>query len=297
MIIGGGPAGITAGIYAARKKLHTLLITKDFIGQAGVTGIIENWPGEGSITGPELMKKFENHLRSHDIEIKEGEEVQSVRREGDALIVKKGDEEVRSKAVLGATGRRMRELGIPGEREFTGKGVVYCTTCDAPFFKDKKVVVAGGGNSGFEAAIELTDHADEVHVLEVASEFGADEFLKEQAKEKGVQMFTQMRVEEVRGEKFVNEIIYRDLEKDKGESMNVDGLFVQIGSDAISEPFKGVAEVNEGGDIKVDPRSCATGTKGMFAAGDVTDVRDKQIVVSAGEGAKAALSVYEYLKG
>jgi len=293
IIIGGGPAGITAGIYASRKKLKTLILTKDFIGQTGLTGTIENWPGEKSITGLELMNKFERHLKNYDVEIKE-EEVISLEKDKD-FSVKTKKEEFNSKAVIIATGRKARALNIPGEKEFVGKGVVYCTTCDAPLFKDKKVVVVGGGNAGLESAIELTDHTSEVFLFEAALRLSGDEFLQERAKEKGVEIFTNRKIKEIKGSSFVEEVIFDD----SGEEgkMQIEGIFIQIGSIPITE-FIGddLVDFNQSGEVVVDSKTCKTKTDGLFAAGDVTDARDKQIVVATGEGTKASLSAYNYLK-
>ncbi len=290
IIIGGGPAGIAAGIYAARKKLKAVLLTKDFIGQTGKAGIIENWPGEKEILGPELISKFEDHLKSYDIDIKE-EEVVNVEK---GFTVKTDKESYSSRAVLVTSGRKPRALNVPGEEEFIGKGVVYCTTCDAPLFQDKTVVVVGGGNSGFESAIELTDYAKKVYLFESFSEIVADEFLQEKAQKKGVEVFVNRKVTAVRGEKFLEEIDYE--ESGKKDSLKIDGLFVQIGSVPISSFLGDLVDYNEGGDIKIDARSFETKTEGLFAAGDVTDIKYKQIVIATGEGVKATLSAYDYLK-
>ncbi len=289
IIVGGGPAGATAGIYSARKNLKTLLITKDFVGQTGLTGIIENWPGEKEITGPELMSKFEKHLRSYSIDIKE-EKVLSLEK---GFKIKTESEEYLSRSVIIVSGRKSRELGVPGEKDFIGKGVVYCTTCDAPLFKGKRVIVVGGGNAGFESAIELTDHAAEVLLFEVSPVITADEILQKKAKEKGVKVFKEREIKELRGSTFLEEVDYE--ESGKIETVKADGLFVQIGSLPISDIARGLVEFNESGEIITNAR-CETKTRGLFAAGDVTDVPYKQIVIAAGEGAKAALSMYDYLK-
>lgn len=292
VIIGGGPAGITAGVYGARKKLKTLVLTKDFIGQAGLTGTIENWPGEKDITGPELMDKFESHLKNYDVEIKE-EEVVSLNK-SDNFSLKTVKEEITSRAVIIATGRKPKALNVPGEEEFVGKGVVYCTTCDAPLFRGKRVVVVGGGNAGLESAIELTAHAKEVFLFEAFPELSGDEFLQEKAEKKGVKIFKKRIVKEIKGDKFVEEITFEDSGEEK--KMQVEGIFIQIGSIPITGFVSNLVEFNERGEVVVDRETCQTKTDGLFAAGDVTDVRDKQIVVATGEGAKASLSAYNYLK-
>ena len=290
IIIGGGPAGSAAGIYAARKKLKTLLLAKDFIGQAGRAGVIENWPGEKEILGPDLMNKFEDHLRSYDIEIKE-EEVLSVE---EGFKVKTESGEYSSKAVLVVSGRKPRALSVPGEEDFVGKGVVYCTTCDAPLFQDKVVVVVGGGNAGLESAIELTDYTKTVYLFEASSTIIGDEFLKEKAENRGVKIFTNRKITEIRGSAFLEEIDYEeDGEKD---TLKVDGLFIQVGSLPITSFLGDLVDYSERGDIKIDARTFQTKTEGIFAAGDVTDVKYRQVVIATGEGVKATLSAYDYLK-
>lgn len=290
VIIGGGPAGITAGIYAARKKLRTALVSADFIGQVGLTGPIDNWPGEPSIIGAGLMEKFEDHVRRHDLDITE-EEVLSIDATDGQFTVKTEEVDLASRSVLLATGRTPRRINVPGEREYTGKGVVYCTTCDAPVYQDKKVVVVGGGNNGFASAIELTDYASEVTLLEIASECRADELLQESATEKGIVVQTRQTITQIHGDEYVTSVTLQD-----GSEMTVDGVFVEIGS----TPNAGLAPTSvqrtDDGEIEIDFYSCVTSLEGFYAAGDVTTIRDKQIVTATAEGAKAALSVYEYLR-
>jgi len=293
IIIGGGPAGITAGIYLARKNLRTLLLTKDFIGQTGLTGKIENWPGEKEISGPELMSKFEEHLREQEIEIKE-EEVVGVEKE-DVFSVQTKENSFSAKVVILATGRKPRPLNIPGESEFVGKGVAYCTTCDAPFFKNKRVIVVGGGNAGFESAIELSRYASEVSLYEVASDFSADEVLREKAKKEGVKLKTNMELTEIKGGSFVEKVKQKH-ENSEEEEVDVDGVFVEVGSLPIMDFAKDLVSTDKKGDIEIDLFTNMTKTEGLFAAGDVTKVKEKQIVIAAGEGAKAALSAYQYIK-
>ncbi|MGM0629064.1 MAG: NAD(P)/FAD-dependent oxidoreductase [Patescibacteria group bacterium] len=294
VIIGGGPAGITAGIYAARKKLKTLMVAKDLLGQTGEAAFIENWPGESRITGTVLMNKFEEHLKNYDINI-EKEAVVNLAKNDQEFILKTEDKEFKSKAVIVSSGRKPKRLGVPGENEFVGKGVVYCTTCDAPFFEGKKVIVAGGGDAGVKSAIELTGYAKEVFVFEATPKINAEGLLVDKAKDKGVEIFLNREIEEIRGGDFVEEVIFRE-NKEKG-SIKVDGVFVQIGSIPITGFLsKGLVEFNDGGEIKVDSKNHCVGTDGLFAAGDVTDVPEKQIVIAAGEGAKASLSAYKYLK-
>ncbi len=294
IIIGGGPAGVTAGIYAARKKLKTLIISKNFIGQAGEAGVIENWPGEKSILGAELIAKFKEHLDSYAVETREETVVLVEKKE--SFNVKTEDNSFLSRAVIFATGRKPKTLGLPEEKDFVGKGVVYCATCDAPLFQNKRVIVVGGGNAGFETAIEMKSYTKDVSLFEFNSFFSADELLQEKAKEKGVELVRDIKIENIKGENFVEKVICRDITTGKEKDFQVDGLFIQIGSVAITDSVKNLVDLNEEGEVIIDPKKNKTKTEGLFAAGDVTDVRDKQIVVATGEGAKAALSAYEYLK-
>jgi thioredoxin-disulfide reductase len=295
IIIGGGPAGITAGIYALRKKIKTLIIAKDFIGQAGMAGVVENWPGEKEILGIELMMKLKDHLSVYNPEIKE-EEVVSIQKEENSFIVKTKKDKYFSKTVLLATGRKARRLNVLGEKEFLGKGVAYCTTCDAPLFQNKKVVVVGGGNAGFEGAIELTKYTKEVSLFEFSSNIVADEALQEKAQNAGVKVYTNYKIEEVMGSNFLERIKYKDLISGEIKEVEAEGLFVQIGSTAIVDFVKDLVEIDKFGDIVINPNTYETKTEGLFAAGDVTNVKHKQIVIATGEGAKASLSVNDFLK-
>ncbi len=294
IIVGGGPAGITAGIYAKRKKLNVLIISTNFISQVGVAGAIENWPGEKSIMGPELMIKFKDHLDSYKVETKE-EKVTSITQE-DHFCITTEKEKYFARAVIYAAGRKPRQLGVPGEKEFIGKGVVYCTTCDAPLFQGKKVVVVGGGNAGLEAAIEMTDYTGDVTLVEYSSSFTADEFLVEKAKEKGVKLLNNIKIKKIEGERFVSKILFEEGSDGEEKELFTEGVFVQIGSTPITDPVQDLVELDERGDIKIDLLTNQTKTKGLYAAGDVSIVKSKQIIIAAGEGAKTALSVYEFLK-
>ncbi len=294
IIVGGGPAGITAGIYAARKKLSTLIVSKNFIGQTGMAGMIENWPGEKNILGPELIFKFKDHLDNYQIDKKE-EEVISISKKEKFEVQTKNDL-FTATAVIIATGRKPRELGVINEKEFIGRGVVYCTTCDAPLFKDKKVVVAGGGNAAFEAAIEMISYTKDVCLFDISSKFSADEILQEKAKEKGISLFNNIRIDEVGGKIFLEKIKYTDLTNNKEKFISAEGLFIQIGSLPITGFLDDFLELDDERNIIINFETQETSTKGVFAAGDVTNVKEKQIIIAAGEGSKAALSAYRFLK-
>ena len=183
IIIGGGPAGITAGIYAARKKLNTLLISKNFVGQVGKTSLIENWPGNKKISGVKFLERLKEHLEGFMININEGEEVIEIRRKKDFFeVITSEKDKYFTKSIIVASGANPRFLEVPGEKKFIGRGVSFCTVCDAPFFKEKIVAVIGGGNSGLEAALDLTKYAIKIYILEFSSEIKADELLYEKAK-------------------------------------------------------------------------------------------------------------------
>lgn len=297
IIIGGGPAGITAGIYATRKKMNALLISKDFVSQVGNAFDIENYTGFKEIRGLELMKKFKEHLEKFEIKIGEFEEVEEIKKTGDFFEVQTDEGKYSAKAIIIASGRNPKKMGIPGEKEFSGKGVSYCVTCDETMIEGKIAAVIGGGNVGLEAGLELAEFCPKVYILEFESKVTGDEILKEEIENnKKINIITNADVKEIKGDKFVEKIIYENKKSKEINELAVDGIFIEIGA-VPSVGFAGnLVELNDRGEVKIDPRTCATKTDGLFATGDVTDIRDKQIIIACGEGAKATLSVYEYLK-
>lgn len=298
IIIGGGPAGITAGIYAARKKLNALLITKDFFGQIAKTGLVENWPGEISISGIALMQKLEKHLRNFPIEIKTGEKVVAVKKNGQGFLVQtEKNSAFAAKCLIIATGRSARALGIEGEQDFIGKGLSYCSICDAPFFKGKQVAVVGGGNAAFETALDLAKYAEKIYIFEKSAKPTADEILQEQVKATGkTEALLEKELVKIEGRGKVRLIAYKDLKTKKMFQKPIDGVFVQIGSVPATGFLGKLIDFNEQNEIKVNPRTLQTSLEGVFAAGDVIDSKRKQLVIAAGEGAKAALAAYDYLQ-
>ena len=297
-IIGGGPAGITAGIYAARKKLNTLIITKEWGGQIIKAPDIQNWPGEKSISGTDLMKKMVEHLKKFETEIKEQREVIDLeKKNGNFLVRDNKDEEYEAKTIIIATGKIPRSLNIPGEEEFKGKGVSICSTCDAPMFKDKEVAVVGGGNAGFDTALDLTKYAKKIYILEFLEELKGDPTTKAKLEKTGkVEFYTNVAVKEIKGNNFVESLIYENRDTGEDTEIKVQGVFIAIGMTPKAEFVEGLVEFNEIGEIKVG-KDNNTKTPGLFAAGDITDVKYEQIVIAASEGAKSALAVYDYLKG
>lgn len=298
LIIGGGPAAAAAGIYASRQNLKTLLITKSFGGQvAKKAELIKNYPGFEEITGLDLFGKFEKHLKAQEIEIL-SDEAEKVEKNNSLFKVFTADNrEIETRTVIIATGGQPKLLNVEGEKEFMGKGVSYCTVCDGPLFKNKTVAVIGGGNSGFEAAIFLSQIVKKVYILEYGPSVKADEYNQAKVRKiNNIEIILSAQLIKIQGDKFVKSIIYKDLNSQKDEVLTAGGVFAEIGLVPASSIAGDLVDFNEKKEIKVDHRTCETKTPGLFAAGDVTDVKHKQIVISAGEGAKAALSAYNYLK-
>ena len=298
IIIGGGPAGITAGIYAARQKVNTLLIAKSFGGQMARKSVaIENYPGFEEISGLDLIQRFEKHLRKQKIDI-ERDSVTKMKKIGKIFsVLTSSRKRFQTKTVIITSGADPRPLEVPGEKKFIGKGVSYCSICDGPLFVDKIVAVIGGGNAGFEASIALANYAKKIYILEYASKVGADEENQEKAeKTKKVEVITNAALKQIKGKEFVNSIVYQDRKTKKEKTLPLEGIFVEIGSQPATSFIKGLVDFNERDEIKTNPKTCQTKTPGLFAAGDVTEVKYKQIVIAAGQGAKAAFSAYEYLQ-
>ncbi len=292
IIVGAGPGGMTAGIYAARKKMDFIMVTRDIGGQAILSSDIENYLGYQFITGAELVKKFREHVESFNLDIKENEPVKIVQKEGDIIRVETEAREYSAKAVIIASGRVPRELGVKGEKEFKNRGVTYCATCDAPLFTGKSVAVIGGGNAGLDAVLQLIKIASKVFLLEFSSHITGDAVMIDKVKNSDkVEIYTGTRVEEIYGDMVVRGIRVRRGEEVK--ELEVEGVFVEIGSKPASDFVKGVKK-NEKGEIIINPQ-CETSLPGIFAAGDVTNVFGKQIIVACGEGAKAALAAFLYL--
>ena len=299
IIIGAGPAGITAGIYAGRQKLKTLLIAKSLGGQMAKKATeVCNYPGFERISGLELIEKFEAHLRKQsEVEIKFAG-VSKIRKENEEFIVLTSEnEEFKSRSVIIATGADPRPLEAEGEKEFIGKGISYCVTCDGPIFKDKTIAVVGGGDAGFEAAIFMTNYAKKIYILEYGPVAKADQWnQKEIENSEKIEVITSASVKEVKGDKMVNGLVYEDLISKEKKTLQVEGVFIEIGSQPATSMAKGLVNFNKRDEIEVDFETFQTKTPGLFAAGDVNTGFYKQIVTAAGEGCKAALAVYDYLR-
>lgn len=298
IIIGGGPAGITAAIYAARKKLNLLLITKDFLGQVARANRIDNYPGFFGIKGLEMMKTFENHLKQFEVTIREGEAVIKIEKKEDIFLIKTDQQaKFSARSVIVATGRDPRPLEVEGEKEFIGKGVSYCVLCEAPFFRDKDVAVIGGGNTGFEAALELIKYAKKVFIFEKSNRILADEITQEKVKkEERIEIFLNKKIKTIGGKNKVQFLIYQDLETNKTFQLPIDGVFIQIGNIPATGFLKDLVKFNQKDEVEVDFETCASSCSGLFTAGDINSTRWKQIIIAAAEGSRAALAAYNYLQ-
>lgn len=292
IIIGAGPAGITASVYAARKKLNFLVISMDIGGQTAWSGDIENYTGYQFITGPELTQKFEEHMRKYGIALKENEQVLGLEKSGEIILVKTNKSDYQARSVIIASGKKSRELGVPGEKEFKNHGLTYCATCDGPLFAGKEVAVIGAGNSAMDAALQLIKIAKHVYIINIKEQLSGDQIMLEKISSAGnATILNNSQVSAVLGDKFVRAIKIKN--KDEEKELAVEGVFVEIGLIPNSGFAKDVKK-NDENEINIDLLN-QTNIPGIFAAGDVTDVLEKQIIIAAGEGSKAALSAFRYL--
>jgi thioredoxin-disulfide reductase len=304
VIIGGASAGLTAGIYAARKKLNAVILAKQVGGQSLLTDRIENFPGFEMIAGRDLIDKMRKQVEKYGVPVREDAEVESIKKKGEIFLIKlkeigfpEGNPiSFRAKTIIIATGKKYRQPDISGVKKFENKGVSFCTTCDAPFFKDKRVAIIGSGNSALNAAIDLVKYADKIYVLARGPKIKGDELLLETTKQNGkIEFLYEAEVREIKGDNFVEKIIYKDKKTGEEKELKVEGVFVNIGWVPATSFLKDLVNLNDVGEIIINPRTNETSIPGIFAAGDVTDVKYKQCVIAAAEGAKAALSAYNYL--
>lgn len=295
-IIGGGPAGVAAAIYSARKGLNVTMIAERFGGQVKDTMGIENLISVSKTTGPELTGAMQAHMDDYDITIKEHLRAESIEPGENKTITLSSGEKIESRTVIIATGARWRELGIPGEKENVGNGVAYCPHCDGPFFKGKDVAVIGGGNSGIEAALDLAGIVKSVTVFEFLPELKADQVLVNQAQKRdNIEIHQNVATKQIIATSGkVSSIEYEDRETNEQHTKDLSGVFVQIGLVPNSQFLKDTVEMSQYGEIVINER-CETSEPGIYACGDVTTVPYKQIIISMGEGSKAALSAFEYL--
>jgi alkyl hydroperoxide reductase subunit F len=294
-VIGAGPAGLSAAIYAARKNLRTILLGFDLGGQLGTTYEVANYPGFQLISGPDLVQKFADHVKQYGVEQLIGEKGCGIEVNGRAKIIKTvSGRTICAKTVIITTGAQKRKLNIPGERELAGKGVVYCSTCDGPLFKELTIAIVGGGNSALEAVIEMDTVAKRIYLVS-RGEWTGDEILQDKvAAAKRVEVLKNHQPVEIHGQEKVTGLTVTNLDTGETRRLDVDGVFIEIGLFPNTDFVLDLVETNERGEIKVD-RHGRTGVRGIFAAGDATDSHDKQIIIAAGEGAAAALAAFEYL--
>lgn len=296
MIIGGGPAGLAASVYAARKKLETLLISGDIGGQINTTLGIENYLGYQFIEGPELINKFETQVSQFPIDQKIGDKVSRLEKiAGGFEAVTEAGARYQAKAAIFATGKRPRKLNVPGETELTGRGVTYCAICDGPVFAGQKVVVVGGGNSALEAVLDMVKIAEHVDLVSLTPLTGDPILIDQLAGAKNLTIFTEYQTQEIKGQDFVEGVRIKNLKSGAEKYLEVTGVFIEIGLVPNSDAVKGLVGLNKWGEVPVTPTNETT-VPGLYAAGDVTDVPEKQIIVAAGEGAKAALRAHRYLQ-
>jgi alkyl hydroperoxide reductase subunit F len=295
-IIGAGPAGMTAAVYAARKKIKTLLVSQDVGGQAIWASKVENYMGYQFIEGAELMRKFEDQVKLFPITQMIGEEVTALAKSDSAFEIRTaGSEAHQAKSVILATGKHPRLLNVPGEERLRGRGVSYCAVCDGPLFSQQSVAVVGGGNAALEAARDLVGIANHVYLVSLTKITG-DRLVLERLKDtSNFTALLESEVLEIKGSKLVEGIRIREQQTGRENELHVGGVFVEIGRIPSSELAKDITGVNRFGEVEVN-RNCETSVPGLFAAGDVTDVPDKQIVIAAAEGAKAALQAHRYLR-
>ncbi len=299
VIIGAGPAGLTAGIYAARARINSIIIEKMLPGgQVITTTKIENYPGfPNGIDGPELMMRFEEQVKNLGVEIKAPLEVKKMEINGNKKIIYTDNETIETKAIILATGAHLKTLNVPGEKDFTGKGVSYCGTCDAPFFRDRKVAVVGGGNTAIVEALHLTKFAQKVYVIHRRDELRAERALQEEAfANKKIEFIWNTIVKEIKGKENVESLVLENVKNRESSELKVDGCFIFIGIVPNSDLVKNLVELDENGFIITDEFG-RTSTPGIFAAGDVRKGPLKQIATAVGDGAIAAISAEKYLNG
>ncbi len=295
IILGAGPAGLSAAIYTIRKLMKTLIISKDVGGQIAWTSDVDNYLGFSQVNAGELVAKFESHVKQFDVEKIIGKEVSAVDLVGRRKRVTTEDGmSYYGKTVIIATGGRHRPLNIPGERELIGKGVSYCSTCDAPLFGGVDVAVVGGGNSALGAVIDLIGIANRVYLISLTSLTADPVYRDKVMKSEKVDIFLEHQPTRIVGETMVEGVEFKSINTGEVKTIPVEGVFVEIGIQPSSNLFVDILTTSEKGEILVDSE-CRTGLAGVFACGDVTSVPYKQVVVAVGEGAKAALSAYNYL--
>lgn len=295
VVVGGGPAGVSAAIYSVRKGLKTALITEKIGGQVQETRGIENLISVTYTEGPQLAGQMAQHLAAYPVQLLEHRRVKTVHKDGSPKLIElESNETLRTKSLIVATGAKWRELGVPGEKEYIGRGVAFCPHCDGPFYKGKKVAVIGGGNSGVEAAIDLAGIVREVVLIEYNDSLKADKILVDKAKTmSNITIVTNAKTKQILGDgQKVHAMEFENRANSELTKLELDGVFVQIGLVPNSQFLREVVELSKYGEIVVDEKG-RTSVKGIYAAGDVTTTPYKQIIIAMGEGAKAGLAAFE----
>ncbi len=298
IIIGAGPAGVAAAVYAARQKLNILMLSKDLGGQVAKKAVdIENYPGFEKISGPDLVQLYKKQLEANGLEVML-EEVVDMKKDGNMFSVAvKSGKKYETVSVIVTSGAESKLINVPGEEEFSGKGVSYCSLCDGPVFKNKIVAVVGGGNNGFESALFLSNYVKHVTILEYGDKVNADAENQELvAKNPNIEIVTNAKVLRIEGKVFVGAIFYEDRVSGAEKKLDVNGVFVEVGYSPATGFLGDLVQLNEKQEVMFNPETLETKTPGLFSAGDCNVSRYKQIVMASGEGAKAALSAYNYIK-
>ncbi|MCX6700762.1 MAG: FAD-dependent oxidoreductase [Methanomicrobiales archaeon] len=294
VIIGAGPAGLTAAVYCARKLLTAVVITENIGGQALESWTIENYMGYRMITGDELMKKFEGQVKEQKISLELDQVREITPSDGIFRIHTATDTSYLARAIILAPGKQPKKLGVEGEERFLGRGLSVCSTCDGPLFKNKVVAIVGGGNSALQTAVEMSKIAKEVHLI-VRSTIRADEvYVKLFEAQKNIILHSNSVVSALHGDKLLDAITIKDRLTSVESNIMLDGVFAEIGWSPNTDFVSGLVKLNDQKEIMIDI-NCHTSVPGIFAAGDVTNIKGKQIIIAAGEGAKAALEAYDYL--
>lgn len=300
-IIGGGPGGAAAGVYASRKQLKTILITNEWGGQSTVSTEIQNWIGTVSISGTELAKKLEEHVKAYAgdcVDIIEGARVEHLERSTEGFLIKTNKEkEYSARTVLLAIGADRRKLDVPGAKEFDQKGLTYCASCDGPLFQGMDVAVIGGGNAGFETAAQLLAYAKSVTLLNRSPEFKADPVTVEKVlADPKMTAIRNAKTVEIKGDKFVSGLVYEDSDSGEKRELDVKGVFVEIGIIPNTQFVKDIVELDEYKRVVTDAKNQHSSVDGIWAAGDCTNELYHQNNIAAGDGVKAIEDIYVYLK-
>jgi alkyl hydroperoxide reductase subunit F len=293
LIVGAGPAGLTAGVYCARKMLNTIIISENIGGQALESWAIENYMGYRMITGEDLMKKFEEQVLTLNMRL-ELDRIVSISKEDDVFTIRTISENtLKSKTLILAQGNRPKKLGVANEEQYLGRGLSICSTCDGPLYKGKRVAVVGGGNSALQTAVEMSDIAQSARLIVRSSIRGDPVYVRMLESKKNIAVHLNTQIIALHGDTFLTAITIRN-ESGEEQKIDVDGVFIEIGWLPNTDILDGFVALNDKKEIIVDI-NCHTSMSGVFAAGDVTSIKGKQIIIASGEGAKAALEAHEYL--